>query len=162
FFVALSNDSIPRQRRFVIPAGKYVLITPAVAAASQSVFGFDQSETQLRNRAAGLLATANSSAHVTLDGTPFNAVLSHRETSPPFEIDEDVPANNPLAPSFPGGPGLPGGPSGMVVSDGYFLMLAPLTPGVHTIEFGASGNFEGQPLTVEVTDSVTVPPAPAV
>jgi hypothetical protein len=152
FFVAQSNDSNPRQRHFVIPSGKFVLISPFAVPISALLTGTNDIPT-LRQDAQNAVNFGVTGLHVTLDGTPVSLadILSHRETSPVFTlnlINDPIPAQ------------LPPGQQGSTVSDGYFLMLEPLSPGSHTIEFGGLGSIPGQgSLTVEVTDSVKVPPA---
>jgi hypothetical protein len=39
--------------------------------------------------------------------------------------------------------GIPPGTYAPAVADGFYLLLAPLRPGVHTITFGGTGNFGG-------------------
>jgi hypothetical protein len=51
--------------------------------------------------------------------------------------------------------GLDAGLHGPAVQDGYYLLLAPLAPGVHTIRFGGTGNFGG-PTSQDVTYRLTV------
>jgi hypothetical protein len=45
---------------------------------------------------------------------------------------------------------LPAGTYAPAVADGYYLLLAPLRPGVHTIAFGGTGNFGG-PTSQDIT-----------
>jgi hypothetical protein len=86
--------------------------------------------------------------NASLDGQPLlNGVQAFRAQSPFFSFT--TPANNIL--------GSNGGP-GMSVSDGYWLMLKPLSPGKHTIKFG--GGFVsgvGAGFTENVTYNITVP-----
>ena len=51
--------------------------------------------------------------------------------------------------------GLPAGAYAPAVQEGFYLLLAPLSPGVHTIGFGGSG-FSGAPFDVDVTHRLTV------
>ena len=44
----------------------------------------------------------------------------------------------------------PGGDVRPAVADGYYLLLLPLRPGVHTIAFGGTGNFSG-PTSQDIT-----------
>ncbi len=46
--------------------------------------------------------------------------------------------------------GLPAGTYAPAVADGYYLLLLPLRPGVHTIAFGGTGNFSG-PTSQDIT-----------
>jgi len=81
-----------------------------------------------------------SELHATVDGIAVGGDLfSHREVSP--QVDATLPDDNVLnhAPgSFP------------VVSDGYWLMLNPLSKGEHTITFGGSSPYFSQDLTYHV------------
>ena len=45
--------------------------------------------------------------------------------------------------------GLAAGTYAPAVADGFYLLLPPLTPGPHTIEFGGTGNL-GAPFSVDV------------
>jgi hypothetical protein len=42
------------------------------------------------------------------------------------------------------------------VADAYYLLLAPLTPGHHTIAFGGTGTFGGGPISEDITYNLTV------
>jgi hypothetical protein len=64
-----------------------------------------------------------------LDGVPLQNLFSYRAPSPgTFELT--LPDNNIF--------GVPAGVYGPTVSDGYYLMLAPLSRGQHTIDFAGS------------------------
>ncbi|KAE8757040.1 hypothetical protein FSO04_26150 [Paraburkholderia madseniana] len=88
-----------------------------------------------------------TSLHVTVDGNDvLNGAQGFRALSPFFNFT--VPADNIL--------GSGAGP-GMSISDGYWVMLKPLSPGQHTIRFG--GSFVRGPGTgfmVDTTYVVTV------
>jgi hypothetical protein len=58
----------------------------------------------------------------------------------------------PFSLTFPDGNlfGLDAGVYEPAVADGFYLLLTPLKPGVHTIEFGGTGRLGG-PFTVDVT-----------
>jgi hypothetical protein len=47
--------------------------------------------------------------------------------------------------------GLAAGTYAPAVADGYYLLLLPLRPGVHTIAFGGAGNFNGATTSVDIT-----------
>lgn len=86
-----------------------------------------------------------------VDGQPVQNAASYRFTGDPFAVQ--MPADNiwNLYCSTPGGNYYP------LVPDGYFIMLAPLAPGPHTIHFrgtiGDPVNF-----TLEITYHLTVAP----
>lgn len=54
--------------------------------------------------------------------------------------------------------GIPAGVYKPAVADGFYLLLAPLRPGVHTISFGGTGNFGGAnaPFSQDITYRLTV------
>jgi hypothetical protein len=45
----------------------------------------------------------------------------------------------------------PAGTYKPAVADGYYLLLLPLRPGVHTIAFGGTGNYRGAPTSEDIT-----------
>jgi hypothetical protein len=91
------------------------------------------------------------SLHATLDGTTITSTIlfGHREVSPNFAFV--AAAGNQVGISGSGN-------SGIAVADGYFLMLDPLTPGTHVLNFGGGSTSFG--LTINETDTITVPPVP--
>jgi hypothetical protein len=48
------------------------------------------------------------------------------------------------------------GNSGVAVADGYFLMLAPPSSGVHVLRYGGGATAFG--ISLDETDTITVPP----
>ena len=87
----------------------------------------------------------------TIDGVSVPDPYAHRETTPPGQTFEfDVVANNPFR--------LPAGHSDIAITDGYWLMLPPLSPGQHTIHYG--GKIDTR-YTNDVTATITVVPEPA-
>jgi hypothetical protein len=81
-----------------------------------------------------------------IDGVPVRNIEAHRVESPQFRFT----APDPNILGFPGG-------EGTAVADGYFVLLAPLSVGEHTIHYG--GRFVGTPFGdfgSDVTDHITV------
>lgn len=78
-----------------------------------------------------------------IDGVPVEDLTIYRATSPDFHFV--APDNNLL--------GVPGG-SGEMTADGYYLLLAPLPAGQHTIHFG--GTFPLLGFAVDETYHLTV------
>src|SRR6185503_16480724 len=70
---------------------------------------------------------------VEVDGVPLRNLLSYRATSDLFDITFD-PSLTFLDPCATGAPQ-------PAVSYGYWLMLAPLSVGTHTIHFHETGTF---------------------
>jgi hypothetical protein len=90
-----------------------------------------------------------------LDGVALSTdeLFQHRETPPPFNVT--LPENNFY--------GEPAGSSSVVASDGYWLMVEPLSVGKHTINFGgaiSALDFQ-QDITYEIS-VVSVPEPTAI
>jgi hypothetical protein len=111
-----------------------------VINAECSVFEPDpfhgDNEAELRECANGHI-DQTSGLVATIDGVPVGDLDAYRGDSPLFEFT--LPENNVL--------GAPGGTTTQAVDAGVYLLLAPLSPGLHTIhveatfdEFGASIN----------------------
>ena len=102
-----------------------------------------------------------SELHATIDGvpvgnlnpvsTPFRACAGPvaRCSAPDFSLT--FPADNFF--------GLPAGAYAPAVADGFYLLLAPLTPGSHTINFGGTGLFGGKQFSQDITYNLTVTPS---
>ena len=52
--------------------------------------------------------------------------------------------------------GVPEGTYEPTVADGFYLLLAPLHPGPHTISFGGTGEFLGAPFAQDITYHLVV------
>jgi hypothetical protein len=148
-------------RDATIPAGK----TLCLPLLNQVVLGFPPipaAEAFYRSYVKLVLDTATISCEI--DGVPVNDLGQYRHQSPaaPLILSED----NML--------GLPPGPRGMIVDDGYYLILAPLSVGTHTIHWKSTVDIiplwnpqwgETQPpppyeeRTQEVTYNITVVPS---
>lgn len=98
---------------------------------------------------------------VTLDGNSVSNVASYRVQSPVFGIH--LPQNNiqqlsgyPIPSWFTPKPGVypPPGEYAPIVDDGYYIMLAPLSPGQHVLNF--KGSVPG--FTLNITYNITVVP----
>ena len=131
----------PAERTAAIPAGKK-LFFPIV---NWSVWEPDDDETsrlivehlgldpnvlteaEILRITANWLADRSAPISCMVDGVSINNLANYRAESPDFEFifDDD------LAALF----GLDGGLKSPAVADGYWLMLAPLPSGEHTIEF---------------------------
>lgn len=149
FFLAGSPGG-SRSRHFQVPANTYLLVPLLVGEYSQLELGFDKTAAQIR-QAAQQQANQIDSLHATLDGTPISqaTLVTHREVSPDFNFV--AVANNQVGI-------VAQGPSGIAVADGYFLMLDPLAPGTHVLNYGGGASAFGA--FVDETDTVTVLPAP--
>jgi hypothetical protein len=158
FFLAGTQGGTPVTRTFEIPSGKFVLfpLINIIVAAGPDV-GF----TDTRQEATAFADAQSTATFVAnIDGTDVPDLASHREASP-TNFTYVVNA---------GTSGFPAGTYTDANSDGYWLMLEPLSAGEHTIHFGGTSNdfgpAEGNVLlpsfTVDVTDQVTVPGTAAI
>jgi len=83
----------------------------------------------------------------TVDGEPVKKLESYRVQSPEFTFN----APSPWIFGSEGG-------TGTVVADGYFLMIAPLSPGAHTIHYSGAFHFsvaEGDPFDFDASLDIT-------
>ncbi len=111
-------------RTCTVPAGT-ALFFPILNAECSTAEGNGTTEADLRSCAEFLVAHAVSvSAEV--DGRSIQNLGAYLKESPLFEYGP-LPANNLL--------GLPEGTTSNAVADGFYLMLAPLSKGSHTIHF---------------------------
>lgn len=149
FLLAGSNGGT-MTRRFHVPVDTYILMPFLVGVSSQLQVGFDKTETQIR-QAVQQLTDPIDSLHASFDGVSISQtdLFTHREISPDFSFV--AVSGNQM--------GVPPGNSGIAVANGYFLMLAPLPPGLHTLKYGAGATAYG--LYIDETDTISVmPPIP--
>jgi hypothetical protein len=124
------------ERRCTIPPGKHILFPIANAFWLQTPLD-DPSNTEqdYRELAQSFLPTTGGDLFATLDGQPvvFDPRLPIVRTQSPV-FTAVFPADNIFAldPTL-----LTGQPT---VSDGYWVMLPPLAPGVHVLTFGAGSS----------------------
>jgi hypothetical protein len=136
-------------RACTVPAGKALLLTPLTQLNGAGAFDCEPTAPDPCNinalRAlAAAFADSATALEVTVDGHTLKDVPAHRVQSPVFTL------------TYPEGAvfGLPSGTFTPNLSDGYWLLLAPLSTGSHTIRLkGTVGIF-----TVEVTWHLTVSP----
>jgi hypothetical protein len=140
------GDKPSYTRSCTIESGKDLLVTPLTTLVGQGVGDCtgpsDCDPTQLRALAA--VGQDNPQLlEVRVDNAQVKSLDQYRVTSPVFTVF--FPQNAVF--------GLEPGTHGPVVSDGYFVLLKPLSPGSHTIHLkGVSNNG----FTVEVTYHLTV------
>jgi hypothetical protein len=117
FFGAIANIT----RTFNVPCGKYLLYPLLTSVA------WDDEEEALRQYNSEFIDPITA-LYASVDGKRVPHLFSHRETT------QDL-----FSVTFPDG-GLNGEVGGVfdAVSDGYWLMLAPLAPGRHTISLGGT------------------------
>jgi hypothetical protein len=97
-----------------------------------------------------------SELHSSIDGVPVNnlnpLMTPYRACAGPV-----MGCAAPYSLTFPADNffGLPAGTYAPAVADGVYLLLAPLTPGTHTINFGGTGFFGAQ-FQEDITYHLTV------
>jgi hypothetical protein len=124
WFLAGSNGA-PIVRDCVIPLGKALLFGPLNSECSYAEDSTLKTEDQLRSCAVNL--DVGGVPHVTVDGVALKSLDNYKIQSPIFNFT--FPQNNVF--------GARPGPS-QSVSDGWFIMLQPLSPGNHTVHlYGA-------------------------
>lgn len=111
-------------RHVTVPMGK-ALFFPIISAEASLAEGNGTTEAEFREFA-NYLADHAVDLSCTIDGRPVKNLDAYRVESPLFTFGP-LPENNLL--------GLPEGTTSPAVSDGYFVMLAPLSRGQHTIHF---------------------------
>jgi hypothetical protein len=149
WFLAGSFGGSAVTRSCTVPGRKDLLLTPlnGVFGELDPVVGdctdpSDCDMTALRKQAAANVDNPQV-LEVSIDGVQVQNVAQYRVTSPVFNA------------FFPPGAifGISAGTHGPLVSDGYWLLLKPLSPGAHTIHFkGVSSTG----FVVEVTYQLTV------
>jgi hypothetical protein len=118
------------ERTFTIPAGKglFLPVTPWIFGSIAGDCGASNPgvtcDVPTLRSAAAAVATSVQTMEVSIDGEPVDHLRNYRALSPD-SFSVTLPDGNFI--------GLPAGTYGPQVADGYWLMLAPLEPGTHTI-----------------------------
>ena len=130
-------------RSCTVPPGTALLL-PVINSGCTTATGDGDTEAELRACAEQIADSFDiDGLKVSVDGKPVTGLEQFRFASPLFTIN--VPAGSIL------GNTVEAGPTDAVV-DGYYVMLTPLTPGVHTVTFG--GTADG--FSTETTYHITV------
>jgi len=136
-----------------VPVGKALLV-PLINSWADNVCNQPLlSVDALRDIAAGGVTPA-ADLHASIDGHALQSLESYRAVSPIFSYTLPPSPDNLIAAAF--GVSLPGPcwPSLDVrpaVADGFYIMLRPLSAGLHVINFGGSGPAIGLDLTYTLT-----------
>jgi hypothetical protein len=138
-------------RDATIPAGT-ALFFPILNVESSTLEGNGTTFAELSASSKSLADfIVPSSLFVKIDGQSLQGLSSFRAQSPLFTFGP-LPDNNLL--------GAPAGSTSLSVADGYHIMLAPLSVGPHTLEFG--GKLVAPPLNLtfiqDITYHITVAP----
>jgi hypothetical protein len=118
-----------RERECTVPKGTFLFI-PIINAEAATLEGNGTTEEALRSAAASLQDAAQNMT-MSIDGAPVANVDDYRVQSPLFTYGP-LPADNVLQ-FF--GLDAPVGATSLAVGDGVYVMVRPLPPGTHTIEF---------------------------
>jgi hypothetical protein len=141
-------------RSFTVPEGKYLFL-PVMFYEADNVNTFPPlSVEELRDQAAGIVDNPIE-LHASIDGIEVPNLLEHRAISPVFSFFYEI-ADNFHTWAFNGQPIT--GLIDPVIADGYWLMVEPLPPGVHTLHFGGklrNGTF----IPADIIDHITVVPS---
>jgi hypothetical protein len=137
-------------RTITIPTGTS-LFFPILDVESSDIEGNGDTGAELA-AASGALADLidPDNLFLEIDGKPVTNLDKYRVVSPVFPLGP-LPEDNLL--------GAPEGTTGISVSDGYFVMLHPLSAGKHTLHFGGFVDLTsvGGPLfALDITYTVTV------
>jgi hypothetical protein len=142
-------------RNIAVTDDKFILlplINWIVAAGADPGFASTQAE-------ANALATNTinpNNLFASIDGAAVGGLAGHREESGSL-FTLNVVSNSDA--------GFPAGAYNDAYADGYWLMVAPLSAGNHTLHFGGTtsffdaGAFQVNPFTVDVTVNLTVLPS---
>lgn len=133
-------------RAFHVPANHHILLPLVNVELSELEVG-PATEAELRQQVNDIVGAIDSLT-ATIDGVSVANLFSHRESSPLFSFT--AAASNPF--------GVAAGSSGNAVGDGYYLMLAPLGLGTHTISYGGGASSFGFSTLTDVT--ITAIPEP--
>lgn len=139
-------------RHVTIPTGKALFFPIIDAEQSLAEGGVDEADCRTT---ANYFADHAVGLSCVIDGRPVRNLAAYRTDSPFFDFGP-LPENNLL--------GLPEGTTSSAVSDGYFIMLAPLSPGRHTIHFTGAFVFTMEAdgfdfsFSLDITYLITVKP----
>ncbi len=151
FFLAGTATGEPVTRGCTVPSEKplfFPLINVECSNVESPPFFGSTDEERLGCAQAFINDVGRSTLNATIDGVKVKHLKRFRVESPPFDFR--MPAQNNIL--F-----LPNVTSGRSASDGYWLMLKPLSPGTHVLHFEAalvSGPFAG--FSQNVTYHLTV------
>ncbi len=151
-FFLVGGPVNPTTRSCTIPAGK-VLFAPIINAECSSVegAGFQGRNGQEARACAASYADTTNIKHLkfTIDGKRVHGLGNFRVQSPFYYFNMMPSTNNFL--------GVDGATEGYSVSDGYWVMVRPLSPGTHVIHFEGSWTAGGGGVQ-NVTYNLTVTP----
>jgi hypothetical protein len=137
-----------RERQCTVPKGTFLFI-PIINAEAATLEGNGTTEEALRSAAASLQDAAQNMT-MSIDGAPVANIDDYRVQSPLFTYGP-LPDDNVLQ-FF--GLDAPAGATSLAVGDGVYVMVRPLRPGTHTIEF--HGEVPSFRLFLDISYEITV------
>lgn len=151
FLTGVINVSGSASRTCTVPAGK-ALFFPILNVECATLEGNGSTEAELRGCTDFFMGFVTNVA-AEIDGVPVQNMQRYRASSPLFTYGP-LPDNNVLQ-LF--GFTAPEGTTSLSVADGFYLMLAPLSVGQHTLHY--TGTF-GDPInfTLDITYYLTIVP----
>jgi len=151
FFIANLARPGTVARSFTIQEGKFLLFPVRYVTLDNVDFPVPLTVEELRDTAGGVVDLMTN-LHVSIDGQQID-VSTHRFSSPVFSFNFETADN--LDSFIYGHPVT--GLVDPIVSDGYWIMLAPLSAGQHTIQSSGTETFpDGSQFSVAVTYHLTV------
>jgi hypothetical protein len=158
FLVGAAGSGAVTRNECIAPAEK-VLFFPLVNFIDVHVPGDGLDTPELVRQDLLSLIGPITELHASVDGVPVNN-LNPRTT--PFRAcaGGDPACASAFSVTLPGNNlfGIRAGVYAPAVADGFYLMLAPLSPGPHSINFGGKGFFAGSKFSQEITYNLTIAP----
>ena len=132
----------PVTREVTVPAGKSIFF-PILFIAIPKSPGDPETESSIRTRLNDFATPLGGDVVSTLDGVPtvFNPSTPTVRTQSPVFALENVPDDNIFGETIPAG--------SIGISDGFWVMLPPLKPGSHVLQFGVA--FGAEDVTFKLT-----------
>jgi hypothetical protein len=145
FLTGVHNVSGTAVRNCTVPAGK-TLFFPIINAECSTLETPPFNCSNEANCLSCAMSFTIGDVFATIDGVAVKNLDRYLVQSPLFTFT--LPNNNVW--------GMPAGSTGQSVSSGYYLMLSPLSPGVHVIHFG--GTYTDYNFSLNITYNLTVAP----
>jgi hypothetical protein len=158
FLAGAYNASGNVTRRATLPAGKFIFF-PVVNLVNDNVGVSPRQTIDELTAALAAVIPPSPAIHASVDGTPVDQLQQHREIAPVFSYTLQSTDNlQQVLNHIPDAQGtiFP------VVADGFYLMLRPLPPGHHVINFGGSLLGPEFNVTYDVTVEETAQQQPTV
>jgi hypothetical protein len=166
FLVGSLGNSPVTRNECTVPGGK-VLFFPLVNAFDVHVPGDGLDTPELVRQDLLAVFGRTTELHASIDGVPVGVNLfsfgacagGDPACASAFSITftgNNLFVGSPAGIGRRGAPQLRAGIYAPAVADGFYLMLAPLLPGAHTIKFGGQGSFAGSPSSQEITYNLVV------